>query len=91
LLIAAGYVLLAFGMFGNRFMTRSRPISGIVLVQLVRGAAVMLCPLPSTALALSGFDAAGVPNASGLFNLMRNLGGAIRALPGGLSALDKQR
>jgi MFS transporter, DHA2 family, multidrug resistance protein len=43
----------------------------------------MLCLLPSTALALSGFDPADVPNASGLFNLMRNLGGAI-----GLALID---
>jgi DHA2 family multidrug resistance protein len=43
----------------------------------------MLCLLPSTALALSGFDPLGVPNASGLFNLMRNLGGAI-----GLALID---
>jgi DHA2 family multidrug resistance protein len=34
-------------------------------------------------LALGGFDAARVPNASGLFNLMRNLGGAI-----GLALID---
>jgi DHA2 family multidrug resistance protein len=51
--------------------------------QLLRGAAIMLCLLPSTALALSGFDPLGVPNASGLFNLMRNLGGAI-----GLALID---
>jgi len=51
--------------------------------QLVRGAAVMLCLLPSTALALSGFASDRIPNASGLFNLMRNLGGAI-----GLALID---
>jgi DHA2 family multidrug resistance protein len=51
--------------------------------QLLRGAAIMLCLLPSTALALSGFDPLRVPNASGLFNLMRNLGGAI-----GLALID---
>ena len=43
----------------------------------------MLCLLPSTALALSGFDLVDIPNASGLFNLMRNLGGAI-----GLALID---
>jgi DHA2 family multidrug resistance protein len=43
----------------------------------------MLCLLPSTALALSGFDSDHVPDASGLFNLMRNLGGAI-----GLALID---
>ena len=43
----------------------------------------MLCLLPTTALSLGGFDAARVANASGLFNLMRNLGGAI-----GLAVID---
>jgi DHA2 family multidrug resistance protein len=41
------------------------------------------CLLATTSLALSGFAPAHVPNASGLFNLMRNLGGAI-----GLALID---
>src|SRR5260370_6709793 len=76
LLIAAGYALLAVGLIGNGFMTFETDFWGLFWQQLVRGAAIMLCLLPSTALALSGFDPLHVPNASGLFNLMRNLGGA---------------
>ena len=83
LLIAAGYALLAVGLIGNGFMTFETDFWGLFWQQLVRGAAVMLCLLPSTALALSGFDPADVPAASGLFNLMRNLGGAI-----GLAMID---
>jgi len=83
LLIAAGYALLAFGLIGNGFMTFATDFWGLFWQQLARGGAIMLCLLPSTALALSGFDAADVPNASGLFNLMRNLGGAI-----GLALID---
>jgi MFS transporter, DHA2 family, multidrug resistance protein len=82
-LIAAGYALLAVGLVGNGFMTFETDFWGLFWQQLVRGAAVMLCLLPSTALALSGFDPARIPNASGLFNLMRNLGGAI-----GLALID---
>jgi DHA2 family multidrug resistance protein len=37
----------------------------------------MFCLLPPTRLALGVLTAAQVPDASGLFNLMRNLGGAI--------------
>ena len=37
----------------------------------------MLCIVPSVTLALSGFEMAELRYASGLFNLMRNLGGAI--------------
>src|SRR5260221_10492789 len=56
LLIAAGYALLAVGLVGNGFMTFETDFWGLFWQQLVRGAAVMLCLLPSTALALSGFD-----------------------------------
>jgi DHA2 family multidrug resistance protein len=83
LLIAAGYALLALGWLGNGFMTFATDFWGLFWQQIARGAAVMLCLLPATALALGGFDAARVPNASGLFNLMRNLGGAI-----GLALID---
>jgi MFS transporter, DHA2 family, multidrug resistance protein len=83
LLIAAGYALLALGWIGNGFMTSSTDFWGLFGQQILRGAAVMLCLLPSTALALGGFDPIRVPNASGLFNLMRNLGGAI-----GLAVID---
>jgi DHA2 family multidrug resistance protein len=82
-LIAAGYALLAVGLVGNGFMTFETDFWGLFWQQLLRGAAIMLCLLPSTALALNGFDPADVPNASGLFNLMRNLGGAI-----GLALID---
>jgi DHA2 family multidrug resistance protein len=64
-------------------MTPATEFWGLFWQQLARGAAVMLCLLPSTTLALGGFDPLRVPNASGLFNLMRNLGGAI-----GLAIID---
>ena len=46
-------------------------------VEILRGAAVLFCLLPATSLALTLLPTAQVSNASGLFNLMRNLGGAI--------------
>jgi len=45
--------------------------------QIVRGASIMFCLLPPTRLALGTLPAERIPDASGLFNLMRNLGGAI--------------
>jgi len=83
LLVAAGYGLLSMGLVGNGFMTFETDFWGLFWQQLARGSAIMLCLLPSTALALSGLDPAHIPNASGLFNLMRNLGGAI-----GLALID---
>ena len=43
----------------------------------------MFCLLPPTRLALGHLEAGRVPDASGVFNLMRNLGGAI-----GLALID---
>ncbi|HZB90106.1 MAG TPA: DHA2 family efflux MFS transporter permease subunit [Stellaceae bacterium] len=82
-LLLAGYGLFAVGLIGNGFMTFATDFWGLFGQQLARGAAVMLCILPSTALALEALPAARVPNASGCFNLMRNLGGAI-----GLGLID---
>jgi DHA2 family multidrug resistance protein len=45
--------------------------------QIVRGIAIMFCLLPPTRIALGALPEAEVADASGLFNLMRNLGGAI--------------
>jgi DHA2 family multidrug resistance protein len=83
LLITVGYSLFAIGLVGNGFMTFATDFCGLFWQQILRGGAIMLCLLPSTALALGGFDPLDVPNASGLFNLMRNLGGAI-----GLALID---
>jgi DHA2 family multidrug resistance protein len=83
LLMTIGFVLFALGLFGNGLMTYETDFWGLFWQQIVRGAAMMLCLLPMTALALNGFAPADVPNASGLFNLMRNLGGAI-----GLALID---
>jgi MFS transporter, DHA2 family, multidrug resistance protein len=51
--------------------------------QIVRGVAIMFCLLPPTRLALGTLPEAQVPDASALFNLMRNLGGAI-----GIAVID---
>ena len=47
------------------------------LPQAIRGFSMMFIFLPINALALGTLPPLEVPNASGLFNLMRNLGGAI--------------
>jgi DHA2 family multidrug resistance protein len=83
LLVALGFALFAAGLIGNGFMTAQTAFWGLFWQQIVRGTAIMLCLLPMTSLALGGFGAVDVPNASGLFNLMRNLGGAI-----GLAVID---
>jgi DHA2 family multidrug resistance protein len=45
--------------------------------QAIRGFAILLCIVPSVGMALNGVPPQELRYASGLFNLMRNLGGAI--------------
>jgi DHA2 family multidrug resistance protein len=45
--------------------------------QVLRGFAAMFCLLPPTRMALETLPHKQVPDASGLFNMMRNLGGAV--------------
>jgi len=45
--------------------------------QAIRGFAILLCIVPSVGMALNGVPQEELRYASGLFNLMRNLGGAI--------------
>ena len=44
---------------------------------MLRGAAVLFCILPTTAVALAAQSPERLANASGLLNLMRNIGGAV--------------
>jgi len=77
LLTGFGYAMLAAGCLGNGFMTPATDFWGLAAQQAARGIAFMFCLLPTTALALDHLPPVSVPNASGLFNLMRNLGGAV--------------
>jgi MFS transporter, DHA2 family, multidrug resistance protein len=77
LLTAIGYGLFAAGLVANGFATRETDFTGLFWPQILRGAGVMLCLLPTTAIALDGRSEEDLANACALFNLMRNLGGAI--------------
>ena len=76
-LSAAGFSLFAVGLGCSAFASRVADFHEMFWPQVVRGVAIMFCLLPPTRLALGSLSAARVPDASGLFNLMRNLGGAI--------------
>jgi len=83
LLTAAGFAVFAVGLGLSAWQTRLTDYDGMFWPQIVRGVAIMFCLLPPTRLALGHLDPLRVPDASGLFNLMRNLGGAI-----GLALID---
>ncbi len=83
LLTAAGFALFALGLGLSAFQTPRTDYDEMFWPQVIRGLAIMFCLLPPTRLALGGLDLKRVPDASGMFNLMRNLGGAI-----GLALID---
>jgi DHA2 family multidrug resistance protein len=76
-LSAVGFGLFALGLGCSAFQSRIADFDEMFWPQILRGIAIMFCLLPPTRLALGALTAAQVPDASGLFNLMRNLGGAI--------------
>jgi MFS transporter, DHA2 family, multidrug resistance protein len=77
LLTALGFGLFGAGLLANGFTTPQTDFAGLFWPQALRGAALMLCLLPTTRLALDIWPPQEVPDASALFNLIRNLGGAI--------------
>ncbi|WP_050032036.1 DHA2 family efflux MFS transporter permease subunit [Bradyrhizobium sp. LTSP857] len=76
-LSAAGFGLFAIGLGCSAFESRVADFHEMFWPQVLRGVAIMFCLLPPTRLALGSLAASRVPDASGLFNLMRNVGGAI--------------
>jgi MFS transporter, DHA2 family, multidrug resistance protein len=77
LLTAFGFLLFAIGLGLSTVQTKATDFDEMVWPQLVRGTAIMFCILPPTQLALGHLAKSAIDDASGLFNLMRNLGGAI--------------
>jgi DHA2 family multidrug resistance protein len=83
LLMLFGFALFAAGLGASAFQTWESDFDAMLVPQAMRGSAIMFCLLPPTRLALGRLLPQRVADASGLFNLMRNLGGAI-----GLALID---
>jgi len=76
-LTAFGFLVFGIGVAMSCIQTNATDYDQMFWPQVVRGFAAMFCILPPTRLALGQIAKAGIPDASGLFNMMRNLGGAI--------------
>jgi MFS transporter, DHA2 family, multidrug resistance protein len=76
-LALCGFILFALGAFSNGFQTPRTDFAGLLIPQIERGAAVLLCIVPITGLALDPLPTSEVSNASSLFNLIRNIGGGV--------------
>jgi DHA2 family multidrug resistance protein len=76
-LTAAGFALFAVGLALSYWQPLTADFNEMLWPQILRGIAIMFCLLPPTRIALGDLPEAEIADASGLFNLMRNLGGAI--------------
>jgi len=76
-LTGGGFALFALGLGLSAIQPRTADFDEMFWPQIVRGVAIMFCLLPPTRIALGALPEIEVADASGLFNLMRNLGGAI--------------
>jgi MFS transporter, DHA2 family, multidrug resistance protein len=78
-----GFALFAAGLSMSVTDTPRSDYNEMFWPQFARGVGIMFCLLPPTRIALGHLPLDRVPDASALFNLMRNLGGAI-----GLALID---
>jgi DHA2 family multidrug resistance protein len=77
LMLVVGMALFGLGSWLNGFLTSESGFDELALPQAVRGAAMLFCFIPINRLALGTLPPAELRNASGVFNLTRNLGGAV--------------
>lgn len=76
-MLSIGFAMFALGAWLNAQITADSAYWEFFLPQALRGTALMLCFVPINTLTLGLLPVEEVKNASGLYNLMRNLGGAI--------------
>jgi DHA2 family multidrug resistance protein len=77
ILSGIAFFALAVGLYLSAFQIEQTDFAGMFWPQVFRGAAIMFALIAPLRIALTHLPQAQVPDASGLFNLMRNLGGAI--------------
>jgi MFS transporter, DHA2 family, multidrug resistance protein len=76
-IIASGLVIFALGSWQMTWLTRDYDFYELLMPQILRGIGMMFAMVPTNNIALGTLPPDRVKNASGLFNLTRNLGGAL--------------
>ena len=77
LIIAAGLVIFGLGSWQMTWITKDYDFYELLVPQILRGIGMMMAMVPTNNISLGTLPAERVKNASGLFNLTRNLGGAV--------------
>lgn len=91
LMMAGGVLLMSASMFFNGFLTLQYSFTQIMLVQLLRGAALPLLFTPLGQLTLTKIPPAQKADASSLYNLTRTLGGSIGIALIGTMIVDREK
>jgi MFS transporter, DHA2 family, multidrug resistance protein len=76
-IIAAGLIIFALGSYQMTWVTKDYDFYELLVPQILRGIGMMCAMVPTNTIALGTLPLERVKNASALFNLMRNLGGAL--------------
>jgi len=82
IMLAMGMCLFMTSMYLTAGLTNQASFWELLVPQMVRGCALMFCFLPANLISLSSLPPDVLKSSAGLYNLMRNLGGAL-----GLAAL----
>jgi MFS transporter, DHA2 family, multidrug resistance protein len=76
-MLSIGLSMFAFSMYLTANLTNQSSFPELVVPQAVRGFALMFCYIPANMIALGSVPQDRLKNASGLYGLTRDLGGAI--------------
>jgi DHA2 family multidrug resistance protein len=76
-MLGMGIGLFAVSMYLTAGLTNQAGFGELFVPQVVRGMALMMCYIPANLIALSGVPKDKLKNSAGLYNLTRDLGGAI--------------
>ncbi|MBB4006792.1 DHA2 family efflux MFS transporter permease subunit [Allorhizobium taibaishanense] len=76
-MMAVGFIGFGLGTYMVTGMTADWDFYELLVPQILRGCSLMICMVPINNIALGTLPPERIKNASGLFNLTRNLGGAV--------------
>ncbi len=89
LMLAIGFTVVALSNWQATYITKDWDFAQLFIPQVLRGFGMMFAIVPITSISLGTLAPDRLKNASGLFNLMRNLGGAV-GLAGLNTVLNKR-
>jgi DHA2 family multidrug resistance protein len=77
LVLTIGLTLACIGLYWNHFLTADSGFNELFWPQILRGAGLIMCMVPSNFITLGTLPPHKLPNATGLVTVCRNLGGAV--------------